>query len=88
MKKLNMHNPYQTPNSDLSNPGNQAGTLAIFKRFSTWFVFLLSIVTLSLYLLYWFYDRTKTLNQLKDVTPISDAFIFSAIGLNILSYLV
>jgi hypothetical protein len=81
-----MHNPYQTPSSDLSTQGNQSNRLDIFNRFSTWYVFILTLVTLNLYLLYWFYNRTRTLNQLKDISPIGDAFIFSALAINIITY--
>ncbi len=80
-----MHNPYQTPEAELIRNDGQPDSLRSFPRFSTWFVFLLSIPTLGFYLLWWLYHRTKILNRLKDVNPISDAFVFFALGLNILT---
>ncbi len=80
-----MQNPYETPDADLSTPEEQSERLDIFKRFSTWYVFGLSIITLNLYILYWFYTRTKTLNRLKGVSPISDTFMSMTIMLNIIS---
>ena len=80
-----MDNPYEAPSADLSTADEQSDRLDIFKRFSTWYVFGLSIVTMNLYILYWFYSRTKTLNRLRGVTPISDNFMSVVIVFNIVT---
>ena len=41
-----------------------------FPRFSTWWVFLLSIVTFGVYVPYWLYTRTKILNTMSRYDPI------------------
>jgi len=41
-----------------------------FPHFNTWWVLLLSIVTLGLYVPYWLYTRTKILNRLSRYDPI------------------
>jgi hypothetical protein len=81
-----MQNPYETPSADLSIANEQSERLDIFKRFSTWYVFGLAIITLSLYILYWFYTRTKTLNRLKDINPISDNFMSITLVINVISF--
>jgi hypothetical protein len=78
-------NPYEAPTADLTTPDEQSKRLDIFKRFSTWYVFGLSIITLNLYILYWFYSRTKTLNRLEGISPISDTFMATVIMLNVVS---
>lgn len=80
-----MHNPYDAPKADLAVQDEQAESLAIFPRFSTWFVFLLSFATLGLYILYWLYNRSRILNRLKGISPISDTFIFLTLGFNVVS---
>jgi uncharacterized membrane protein (DUF373 family) len=82
-----MQNPYESPQADLSTPEEQSDRLDIFQRFSTWYVFGLALVTMNLYIFYWLYSRTKTLNRLKDISPIGDAFMFSTIIINIVSLL-
>ena len=80
-----MRNPYDAPKADLATQDEQSDSLAIFPRFSTWFVFLLSFATLGLYILYWLYHRTRILNRLKGISPISDTFIFLALGFNVVA---
>ncbi len=80
-----MQNPYEAPTADLSTQKEQSDRLDIFERFSTWYLFGLAIVTLSLYILYWFYTRTKTLNRLKGVDPIGDNFMSVTIVINVIS---
>ncbi|MEJ2692411.1 MAG: DUF4234 domain-containing protein [Candidatus Thiodiazotropha sp.] len=80
-----MHNPYNAPKADLATQDEQSDSLAIFPRFSTWFVFFLSLATLGLYILYWLYHRTRILNRLKGISPISDTFIFLSLGFNVVS---
>jgi uncharacterized membrane protein (DUF373 family) len=86
-KDLIIQNPYESPQADLSIPEEQSDRLDIFQRFSTWYVFGLALVTMNLYIFYWLYSRTKTLNRLKDISPIGDAFMFSTIIINIVSLL-
>ena len=91
-----MHNPYEPPSADLISADlisadlisadQQSSQLAIFPRFSTWYVFGLSIVTLNLYILYWFYDRSKILNRLNGVSPISDGYMIGTIVVNVIPF--
>jgi fumarate reductase subunit D len=86
-KDLIMQNPYESPQADLSIPEEQSDRLDIFERFSTWYVFGLALVTMNLYIFYWLYSRTRTLNRLKGISPIGDTFILSTIIINIVSLL-
>lgn len=76
-----MENPYKTPETELVQKNNNFNLLNSFEKFSTWNVFGLMIITLSLYLLYWIYTRTKILNTLPSVEPIDDAFINTCLAL-------
>lgn len=80
-----MQNPYAAPSADLSTANEQSVRLDIFKRFSTWYVFGLSIITLNLYVLYWMYTRSKILNRLNNVEPIGDNFMSVTIVINVIS---
>lgn len=82
-----MENPYQTPASELEQNQGGGSELQRFERFSTWYVFGLSIITLSFYLPYWMYTRSKILNTLPSVTPIGSTFINVTVFLFIASFL-
>ncbi|TCK04817.1 DUF4234 domain-containing protein [Marinobacterium mangrovicola] len=58
-------NPYAAPEADLEVQQN-AGDLSVFNRFSTWWVFLLSIVTIGIYPLFWIHGRTRKLNSISE----------------------
>ncbi len=81
-----MIDPYQPPAADLTKRGNRNNSLSGFQKFSTWYVFGLSIITLGLYLAYWLYTRTRTLNNLQAIEPIGDAFITTTLSAYLLYY--
>ena len=82
-----MTNPYETPDSQLVDTSlNQEGYTKL-KRFSTWGVLGLSIITLSTYTIYWLYSRTVALNKQPGVTPISGAFMSVATVLYVIPFL-
>ena len=63
---MSNHNPYATPESDVVDISNNEGIAKIksFKRFSTWWVVLLAMFTLSIYAYYWMVSRTNTINSI------------------------
>ena len=67
-----MNDLYAPPASDLSRIDH--ADISVFERFSTWYVVGLTIVTLSLYLPYWLYTRSISLNAITD-NKISSYFI-------------
>jgi len=77
-------NPYSAPDSEII-PKADRHNMMIFERFSAWFVFLLSIVTMGIYSVYWVYTRSKTYNT-KMTDQISDTFIISALVLYCASF--
>ncbi|CAA0109133.1 Uncharacterised protein [BD1-7 clade bacterium] len=56
---------YKAPTSELDVNSDLNG-IENFERFSAWWVFLLSAVTLGLYQIYWLYTRSTTMNSLHD----------------------
>ncbi len=56
-------NAFEAPKADLSDTNNDKPILEI-ERFSTWYVLLLSIITLGIYNLYWLYSRSAKINTL------------------------
>ena len=81
-----MDNPYQAPHAELLINDSGNALKDVFQRFSTWYVFILSILTLGLYVIYWMYSRTRSLNRLQGIEPISEVFILVAVAWNIVSY--
>lgn len=59
------NNPYSAPEATLDRP-QESQALAGFKRFTTWGVVGLCIITLGIYSLYWLYSRTNQINNLTD----------------------
>ncbi len=59
-------NPYAAPTSNVASDSlNQdVNKIKSFKRFTTWGVIGLAIITLGIYGYYWMYTRTKVLNNL------------------------
>lgn len=83
-----MSDIYKTPSSDLVvRPADTIGNIAVFTRFSTWYVLGLSIVTLNLYAAYWLYTRTRKLNGIVQ-DPISNLFCQITVAIYCLSYVV
>lgn len=71
-----MGDPYKPPVVDVSPPDVRVkDTIQVFERFSTWYVFGLSVLTLGLYLVYWLITRSRKLNGLKFVEPISETYM-------------
>ncbi len=81
-----MNNPYQAPESKLIDRSSNGLELLHFKKVSTWLVLLYIILTLGLYGVYWIYSRTKLLNNLPNVTPLSEVFILVSTVIALLSY--
>ena len=68
-------NPYAPPKSKFTGDiADKAPTTGLdeFPYRSTWLVLGLSIITLSFYMVYWMYSRTKILNRLTPSAPIAD----------------
>ncbi|OUS26486.1 hypothetical protein A9Q99_18300 [Gammaproteobacteria bacterium 45_16_T64] len=64
------NNPYSSPESTLVDQSESVADIDNFKRFSAWGVLGLSIITLGVYSMYWFYTRTEIINRIqKDVIP-------------------
>lgn len=59
-------NPYAAPASNVASDslGQNVGKVKAFKRFTTWGVIGLAIITLGIYGYYWMFSRTKVLNTL------------------------
>lgn len=64
---------YSPPKADLGLPAPSINDLP---RFSTWWVFLLSMITLYIYALYWMYDRSIKLNRIVSEHQISPFWIY------------
>ena len=80
-----MSNIYSMPESDLLIDTGKSTD--VFERFNTWYTIGLSIITLSFYMPYWLYTRSKSLNQIVD-NKISSLFINTVITLYVLSFLI
>ncbi|MFV8782527.1 hypothetical protein ACNKU7_08910 [Microbulbifer sp. SA54] len=67
-------NPYSAPTADLNVAATTSDDLISdnFRRFSAWWVFLLSIVTLRIYTVYWIIINARTLNRIQSnpIAPI------------------
>lgn len=72
-------NPYQTPESDVSAVQVPNKQVIKFKRFSAWWVFLLTTLTSGLYGMYWVYSRTNEVNQYHE-KKISKFLLFLFLG--------
>jgi hypothetical protein len=78
-----MQNPYTPPAAPLVVESR--ADIREFPRFSAWYVFFLSLVTLGLYIIYWLYNRTSILNRLAQ-NRISDTFIVAVTIIAVLSF--
>lgn len=81
-----MNSPYQAPTADLTNDNTNDVSLTGFKKLSTWYVLLYTILSLGLYIIYWLFSRTKTLNEKHQSNPVSVALMYTAIFIYIISY--
>ena len=77
-------NLYKAPDAELVESAD-AKLGGKFKRFSVWWVVLLSFVTLGLYGVYWLYTRSQVINEELHDEGISNAFIYSAMIIYILA---
>lgn len=82
---MESQNPYQTPSSTL-NTENADSSVTEFKRFSAWGVFGLSLITFSLYNIYWLYSRSELANTLHE-KKISTLLLQSLVVLTIFSFI-
>lgn len=80
-----MNNIYESPQSNLIDDKNEG--FEIFTRFSTWYVIGLSIITLSFYIPYWLYTRSRKLNAIA-TEPISATFMILSTVIYITSFAV
>lgn len=78
------NNPYKTPDATLVQATGD-GSIQNFKRFSAWWVFGLTILTLGIYPYYWMYSRAKTINSLHQ-DKISSVLMFIFLVVVALSY--
>ena len=68
-------NPYATPRAHVADQLVGSSAIEEFPRFSTWWVLLLSIVTLSIYMPYWMFTRTRVLHRVAPEKPVPSAVI-------------
>ena len=71
--------------SDNNQTSNDLADLLRIGRFSAWFVFGLSIITIGIYPIYWMYTRAKIINSLHE-NKISSTLLTSLIIVTVLSY--
>jgi hypothetical protein len=84
-----MDNPYSPPKSDVEIV-NTSNPMHLFKRFSAWWVFLLTIVTFGIYPVYWLYSRSQVIGsvhrrQISEVVVWGTILVF--IPSTVLSYM-
>ena len=82
-------NPYAAPTSNVASDslGQDVNKIKAFKRFTTWAVLGLAIITLGIYGYYWMYSRTKTLNTLIPENKVAGWLVPAVIGLGIANIL-
>jgi hypothetical protein len=80
-------NPYAPPQAVVDDVPPNRGSITAFTRFTTWGVVGLAVITLSIYVPYWLYTRTKVLDRVAPEKPIPPLLINAAIMLFILSML-
>jgi uncharacterized membrane protein len=82
-----MGDPYQPPTVDVSPPDvRSANTIQVFEKFSTWYVLGLTFITLGLYSVYWLFSRSRRLNKLKYIEPVSETYMQVTAAAWVLSY--
>ena len=80
-------NPYAAPNANVASDslGQDVNKVKAFKRFTTWGVLGLAIITLGIYGYYWMFTRTKTLNALIPENKLASWLVPAVIGLGIVN---
>ena len=78
-------NPYRTPESDV-DVVDLDNRIKNFERFSAWWVFGLTIITLGIYPIYWLYTRSNTVNSLRK-KKISSVLLVSLVVFTIGSFI-
>jgi uncharacterized membrane protein len=82
-----MGDPYQPPVVDVSPPDvRSADSIQVFEKFSTWYVLGLALITMGLYNVYWLFSRSRRLNRLKYIEPVSEGYMQVTTVAFILSY--
>jgi len=77
------NNPYRTPEAPLKQAVDKESIL-LFKRFTAWGVFGLTIVTIGIYPVYWMYSRATVINSFHE-NKISPVFLYTLVVAVILS---
>ena len=82
-------NPYAAPASNVASDslGQDVSKIKAFKRFTTWGVVGLAIITLGIYGYYWMHTRTKVLNSLIPENKIAPWLVPAVIGLGVINIL-
>lgn len=83
-------NPYAAPASNVASDslGQDVSKIKAFKRFTTWGVIGLAIITLGIYGYYWMYSRTKILNTLIPENKVATWVVPAIIGLGAINLLI
>ena len=76
-----MQNPYEAPVSTAAITSDIQ-----LEKFSVWLMIGLTIITLSFYMPYWIYTRTKTLNHLAEDNGVNQIFTNFTASLYILTF--
>lgn len=79
------NNPYSAPTSDLTVTTEDMIS-DNFQRFSAWWVFLLTIITLGIYPIYWTFTRAQTANRIHE-NQIASAWLAAMVALYALTFL-
>ncbi len=74
-------NPYSAPEADITPQSGSGAAFAEFPRFSAWWVFFLSIITLSVYYYYWLISRASMINRALPQRPMSIGLIWALIAI-------
>ena len=82
-------NPYAAPESNVSSDslGQDVNKIKAFKRFTTWAVLGLAIITFGIYAYYWMFSRTKTLNSVIPENKVAGWLVPTVIGLGVINIL-
>ena len=80
-------NPYSSPESDVAPEAVPENSFGEFPRFSAWWVFLLSVITLGIYTYYWLFTRTTVINRQLPDNQISNTVVWGTITVAVLSWI-
>jgi len=73
-------NPYSAPAAALDTELSTNARMQSLPRFSAWYVFGLSVITLGFYFTYWMFTRTNIINRVHD-EKISMNLVYTVLGL-------